>query len=543
MNGSLDGPVRRKAQGVLGLRRGTITLACGVSILTGLAVATLVTSSLDPRLGEAGVPTGQLGRVQPPYVPFLQRALSADRSCTHMIAAQAADNSGGGRRGGLMGRTAARRAPAVVRCQRAATVRSTSDVFERPDTVAVVRRLYEYRPIASDTSAIGLSVETTIDDTVRVDFLRVELRRGLISGIPPDVGAYDVVVFATMADSSQHTQRFKLVVSPFVSRPLVTAVARRQYRYMPVVDDTAQVRFTLEVAAGSAALGAPDSDSLGTVGEDPLHFLTVDAETGLVSGVPTVYGSYDVTLVATRDDSSQFRQSFPLVVTRGFHPLGTTQQAEDVVVQLVRGAGLTLIPGALAALFGVGFGLLLGAQSGFFGGRWERSVTLLSRGIEALPALLLIVLGALLFGRNLYAIMVVVGVTIVPEVARTIADRVAQFRKREFIEAARELGQRDRTILWTEIVWSNLRPLVVAQIARVFTLAIMIEVALSYLGLVDTEATTLGQLMLEGKDSLLRDSPQPWLMVFSGLVVVIAVAGFRMIESGVERRYTRRQHT
>ena len=139
--------------------------------------------------------------------------------------------------------------------------------------------------------------------------------------------------------------------------------------------------------------------------------------------------------------------------------------------------------------------------------------------------------------------MVVVGLVLLPETTRTIADRVRGFRDRQFVEAARELGIPDRSILWREIVWYNLRPLLLAQVARTFGFAILMEVTLSYFTLGHRRGTSWGSLLLEGKNWLGSGLGGPWMLVFPAAAIVLAVSGFRMIEAGISRRYGGRAET
>jgi peptide/nickel transport system permease protein len=298
--------------------------------------------------------------------------------------------------------------------------------------------------------------------------------------------------------------------SLFTTSPAVTARTRRAYVYRP-----------------AAAMALSDFELV-----DAPPGLRIDPATGVIAGVPTHTGRYDVVVRARLSGDTWVEHRYPLYVDDRYLLLGADGRGADLLRRIVASAKYSLYPGAIAALIGVGGGLLLGAQGGFRGGRAERAVRALASAVEAVPGLLLVFLAAVISGFRLPAIMVVVGLILLPETARSVMQRVAAMRECDFVEAARELGMPDRTILWREIVWHNARALVLARTTQAFVFAVLAEVTLGYMGLGVQDGTSLGAALLEGR-TVMSGSGIRWVAAASLASVLLLLSGFSTVQRGV----------
>jgi len=289
-------------------------------------------------------------------------------------------------------------------------------------------------------------------------------------------------------ETSRVKMRYQPPQSAFLQRvlwnsPVADTVVRQDYSLYDVRTDTAVFR---SVPLSTALVGRsyryrPRGHSEGAVFElsGAPAGLQVDSATGVISGIVKEEGVFDISLIARIEPGTWVEHRFPLFVDSRFLPLGTDRMGRNVARRLVAATRYSTTPGLIAVLIGVVIGGFLGALAGFYGGPLRRVVTVLSLGIEAVPGLLLLFLVAVVSGFNPYAVMAVIGVLLLPETERGVSERVEGFRKTDFVEAAHELGMRDRTILWGEIVWRNLRPLLLARIAQGFVFAVLAEVTLS----------------------------------------------------------------
>ena len=216
----------------------------------------------------------------------------------------------------------------------------------------------------------------------------------------------------------------------FTSIPQVTGLKGRLYEYRPHSE--------LKLTDFSLQGDQPDG-------------IAVNPSSGVISGVPTATGKYDMVLAATLGADRRVEQHFMLFIDDRFLVLGADGRGRDILRRLGAAAKYTVVPGIIAVLVGVAGGAMLGAFGGFYGGAAQSALKAITAIIQSVPALLIVFLIGAIFNYNVYVMMVVVGLILLPETANGVFERVESLRKREFVEAARELGMRDRTILWNEI--------------------------------------------------------------------------------------------
>ena len=136
--------------------------------------------------------------------------------------------------------------------------------------------------------------------------------------------------------------------------------------------------------------------------------------------------------------------------------------------------------------------------------------------------------------------MVIVGLILLPETANGVFERVESFQKREFVEAARELGMRDRTILWNEIVWHNARSFLLTKVTQGFVYAILVAVTLSYLGLTDRNLPQIGGMLMDGREAMINKTTSVVAVASLGALLMV-IAGFSLMERGILRSWERRR--
>ncbi len=475
------------------------------------------------------IPDNQLPRLLPPTHPLLQRAMSDPP--TEVCASNAGDG------GGLF---------AFAEPWECSS-RSALFFLSRPSTSGSPGREYSYGP---KVSADGWSIELLGPSFLGVseDGLRIE-------GVPAEAGSFPVEVQVRFASGVVVAQRYALVIDAdpptaapdieecviefepasrvekarrcyaripaFLSEPIVSIPVGRESTYRP--------RLNVPAVVTDVRPGEGDADAFD---------LEVLADSSGVRIAPLTRGRLAVWVDVRANDGSSLQQRYSVTGTDGAYLLGTDEGGRSTGALLLVGMRTALFAGLIAAAVGVALGLLLGALAGFYGGLLGRGVLTSVNALEAVPALLLILLAAVLTEFNLIVVMGVVGLVVVPEVTRTIASRVDEFRARQFVEAARELGLGDSTILWKEIVWYNLRPVLLAQVVRTISLAILMEVTISYFKL-QGGGISWGGVLLQGKNSLGNPNTYWWLLIFPSLAIVGSVVGLRILENQVRRLFVR----
>jgi ABC-type dipeptide/oligopeptide/nickel transport system permease subunit len=302
----------------------------------------------------------------------------------------------------------------------------------------------------------------------------------------------------------------------FTSRPSPVVRLGKPFRYAALSPHAVPGTFSVE--------GAPPG-------------LTIGAGDGRLTGRPGMPGRFDVVVTAATADGHRVEQRFALFVEDRTLPLGADAHGRSVLRRLLE-SGRTMVPPALlAAAIAVLGGTWFGALAGFRGGGIDRGARLLSAFIQSMPPLLVVFLTAVASNMHFGAMMVAVGLLALPETADGVSLRVRQMRERDFVEAARELGLEDRTILWRELVWFNCRGFLLSRAIQAVVFAILITVTASYIGVVDPNAPQLGALLADGRthfDShpVLFAAPVAWLL--------IVIAALRRLARMVEYRWDRR---
>lgn len=212
------------------------------------------------------------------------------------------------------------------------------------------------------------------------------------------------------------------------------------------------------------------------------------------------------------------------------HLLGTDEFGRDVVSRLMAGAKLILFSGAvsvgIAAAAGVPIGLAAASRGGAVEDLLMRFVDLL----YAFPALLAAIVLAAAVGASTLSAMVAIGIAYIPVFARVTRGGALQVLSSEYVLAARAYGRSRRAILVRHVL-PNVAPTVIVQMSLLFSLAILAEAGLSYLGLgTPPPAPSWGRMVEEAQSYLSRD---PLLVLWPGIFIALAVLGFNLLGDGL----------
>ncbi|MEM6593731.1 MAG: ABC transporter permease [Pseudomonadota bacterium] len=207
--------------------------------------------------------------------------------------------------------------------------------------------------------------------------------------------------------------------------------------------------------------------------------------------------------------------------------LGSDQLGRDVLSRLLYGARVSLLVGVAAIAVGGTIGTIAGLVSGYFGG-WVDDVIMRLGDIQlAFPFILLAIMFLVVLGPGLVNIILVLGIGQWITYARIVRAQTLSLREKEYVEAARAMGDSTMSILFRTILPNIIAPLTVIASFNVAGV-ILSEAALSFLGLgVPPSVPTWGTMLSESRDHLL--SNKWWLAVFPGLAIVFTVLAFNII--------------
>ena len=207
--------------------------------------------------------------------------------------------------------------------------------------------------------------------------------------------------------------------------------------------------------------------------------------------------------------------------------LGSDVLGRDVLTRLLYGARVSLLVGIAAIGVGGTIGIVAGLLSGYFGG-WVDDLIMRLGDIQlAFPFIILAIMFLVVLGSGIWNLILVLGVGQWVTYARIVRADTLSLREKEFVEAARALGDSTTSIIFRTILPNILGPLTVIASFNVASV-ILSEAALSFLGLgVPPSVPTWGSMLAESRDTLLAN--KWWLAVFPGVAIVLTVLSFNIL--------------
>ncbi len=214
------------------------------------------------------------------------------------------------------------------------------------------------------------------------------------------------------------------------------------------------------------------------------------------------------------------------------HILGTDSLGRDIFSRVLYGSRTILMVVSLSTLLSLSVGVPLGLLSGYRGGMVDRALSLIMDSIYAFPGLILAIAVAAMLGPGIYNTAVSIAVVYMPTYYRMVRGEVLSLREQIFVEAARALGAKDRTIL-RRYLFPNVLPTILVVFSLNVADAVLTEAGLSFLGLsVPSPTPDWGFDMRNGQRYFL--SGYWWLVTFPGLMIILLCIGFSLLGEGID---------
>jgi peptide/nickel transport system permease protein len=219
------------------------------------------------------------------------------------------------------------------------------------------------------------------------------------------------------------------------------------------------------------------------------------------------------------------------------HWLGTDGLGRDVLARTIWGARVSLIVGLAAIAGGLLVGGLLGLTAGFKGGWTERVTMAAADVLLSFPALILALAIVSFLGRDLWNIVLALGILSIAPITRLSRANTLQWSQREFVLAARTLGATNRRVLFREVLPNVLMPMASLALIGV-AIVIVAEGTLAFLNVGIDGAISWGKLVLEGKEAL---ESAPWVAFVPATAMFLTVLSLNYAGDRLRAHYDVRE--
>lgn len=210
-------------------------------------------------------------------------------------------------------------------------------------------------------------------------------------------------------------------------------------------------------------------------------------------------------------------------------PLGSDSMGRDLLAGIAHGARMSLAVGVVAAVLSLCIGVVVGATAGYFGGRVDDLLVRLTELFQTMPSFLLVIVVVAIGQPSVTVIVLAIGLASWPVIARLVRAEFRTLREMEFVLAARSQGFGHLRIMLQEMLPNALPPVIVTTSVLVAS-AILIESALSFLGMGDPNTVSWGSMIGEGRE-LLRTA---WyLCALPGAAIVLTVLALNLVGEGL----------
>lgn len=220
------------------------------------------------------------------------------------------------------------------------------------------------------------------------------------------------------------------------------------------------------------------------------------------------------------------------------HLLGTDEVGRDMLARLVAGTKVSLAVGLGSVAVGFLIGAPLGICAGYFGRFTSRVIGAVNDIVLSFPPLVALIGLGLFLGPSLTVIIIGIGLVFFPQIARVSQSATRTYARRDFVTAARGMGEGALRILRREIVPNVLGP-ILAYCAVLVGVAIIAEGGLSFLGLgVPPPTSSWGSMLGTGRDSL---DHSPHIVLLPAIAMGLTLTAFNFVAEYLTKRFDVRE--
>jgi peptide/nickel transport system permease protein len=217
----------------------------------------------------------------------------------------------------------------------------------------------------------------------------------------------------------------------------------------------------------------------------------------------------------------------------GSHLFGTDDLGRDIFSRVIYGAQISIKAAVISVGIALIIGIPIGLLSGYYRGFWDEWIVMRAvDAMQAFPFLILALAIAAVLGSGLGNAMLAIGIGFAPSFVRITRGQVLALRNLEYIQAAKAIGAKDRSIIFSHILPNALSPIII-QSTLAMASGILAEASLSYLGLgVQPPAPSWGSMLNQAQGLL---SAAPYAAYYPGAAIFLVVLGFNLLGDGLQQ--------
>ncbi len=209
--------------------------------------------------------------------------------------------------------------------------------------------------------------------------------------------------------------------------------------------------------------------------------------------------------------------------------LGTDTMGRNLASGVAHGAYISLLVGLVSTVVSLMIGIPIGAIAGYFGGFIDDALMRFTELFQSVPSFALAVVLVAIFQPSITSIVIAIAIVSWPPVARLLRGEVMALKSRDFVDAAILSGQKPATVIWRQILPNTLSPIIVLA-SMMVAAAILVESALSFMGLGDANIMSWGYIIGAGR-TVIRQAW--WVSFFPGVLILLTVLALNLVGEGL----------